>query len=254
MRIACLQLDRATLVAFVFGIGVTALVASVGIVVADEPVTQSSQPDKVSSIAEVDTEPKSTSSTKVLPKEKRKKKAFQLRRKIVLDFVGQHFPELQESLLKSEKKSPSKFKHAVSRLEVDVVHLRKVEQRNPKKFELMAKQWKLKTQIEITIARYAKKETNIQLEERLSPLVEQMLDLRTSIFELEREFAIKRIDIMDERLLHVEKNRERIIKNNLRAYQMSANKIRDKQENKLLQRQALKSEAKAGSESQPPEE
>lgn len=254
MRIARAQLDGATSAAIVFGSCVFALLATAGAVDANEPVTQSSPPDKVSSTGDVDTEQKSTPSPEASPKEKRKKKGSQLRRKFVVDFVGQHFPELQKSLLKVEKKSPSKFRHAVSRLENDIIRLRAVEQRNPAKFELLADLWKLKTQIEITIAKYAKKESNSQLEERLRPLAEEMLDIRTSIAKLERELAKKRISTMDERLLAIENDRDSIVERNLRSFKRSAEEIRAKKKAKSLERQSLKSEAKASSDSHPSEE
>lgn len=253
MRPAHVQFDGAISVVLIFGICVFALasVLSTGVTDAHEPVLQSSQPKMDSSVPEVDAEPQSTSSPTVLSKEKRKgkrkAKAFQLRRQVVLDFVGQHFPEIQKSLLKWEQRAPVKFRRAVSRLEADVTHLRTVERKNQPKFELMVDQWKLKTQIEITIAKYARKENDSQLKERLSPLVEQMLDVRTSIAKLERELAVKRISIIDERLTHFENDRDRIIRSNLRSFQKSAGEIRIKQKNKSLQRQSLKPKASSDS-------
>jgi len=232
MRIARFQPKNATSV--VFGVCVFALVSTVSVGVVDavhDPVTQSSQPETDSSTTKVDIESKSTAD--VLSKEN-----FQNRRKVVLDFVGQHFPELQKSLLKSEKKSPGKFRNAISRLEKGIIRLQKFEQKNPPKFELLVDLWKLKTRIEITLAKYANKESNSQLDERLRPLVEQTLGIRTSIAELDRQSAAKRISNVEKRLLHFENDRERIIKNQLSSFQKSADKIRAKKQRKLIQRQS----------------
>ena len=249
MRIARVKLNKAASAAAIFGICVFALASmvSVGVVDAHDPVVQASQPDTASSVSKVDVELKSTSSPNARSAKKPKRKAFKIRRKVVIDFVGQQFPELQKSLLKWEKKSPVKFRNAISRLETDVVRLRNLEERRPAKFELMVDLWKLKTQIEITIAKYAKKESDSQLEARLKPLAEQILDIRTSIANLEREFAIKRISVMDERLLHFENDRERIIENNMRSFQKSADNIRAKKKERSLQRQSLPSESKTNS-------
>lgn len=152
MRSARFQLNGVASVAAIFGVCVFALasVVVIGVVDASDPVPQASQPKTDSSAAKVDIKSKSTadvSTPDVLSKEKRKEKKFQNRRKVVLDFVGQHFPELQKSLLKSEKKSSGKFRNAVSRLERDIIRLQKFEQKNPPKFELLVDLWKLKTQL-----------------------------------------------------------------------------------------------------------
>jgi hypothetical protein len=256
MQIARVQLNQATSVAIISGVCVFALASLivVGVVDAHDPVTQSSPPETVSSVTGAEIKPEPTLSPNVLSKEKRKGKAFVNRRKVVLDFLGEHFPELQESLVKSEEKSQGRFRNAISRLETDVIHLRNLEQKRPAKFELMVDLWKLKTQIEITIAKYAKKESDSQLKERLNPLTEQMLDVQTSITKLERQFAVQRISSIDKRLLHFENNRARIIENNLRSFQKSAEKIRTKQNRKSIQRQSLKSKTKPNAKSRPAEE
>lgn len=238
MRSARVKLNGAVSVAAIFGVCVFALasVIVIGVVDASDPVPQASQPKTDSSAAKVDI--KSKSSLDALSKDKRKGKDFQNRRKVVLDFVGQHFPELQKSLLKSEKKSPGKFRNAISRLEKGIIRLQKFEQKNPPKFELLVDLWKLKTRIEITLAKYANKESNSQLDERLRPLVEQTLGIRTSIAELDRQSAAKRISNVEKRLLHFENDRERIIKNQLSSFQKSADKIRAKKQRKLIQRQS----------------
>jgi len=112
--------------------------------------------------------------------------------------------------------------------------------------------WKLKTQIEITIAKYASKESNSQLNERLSPLVEQTLDIRTSIAQLDRQSAIKKLSNIDKRLLRFQNDRQRIIENHFSSFQKSADRIRAKKKRKLIQRQSLK--AKAAPQRQPSEE
>lgn len=254
MQVARAQLGGATSVAVIFGVCVFALASmvNVGVVDAHDPVTQSSQPEMTSSVTTDKVEPKSTSSPDVLSKEKRRSKAFQTRRNNVVDFLGQHFPELQTSLLKSEEKHPVRFRNAVSRLDADIIRLRNVEQKKPAKFELMVDLWKLKTQAEMTIAKYARKESDSQLEERLSPLLDQMLDIRKSIFELDRETAVNRISNIDKRLLLLEENRAGIIENNLRSFKKSANKIRAKKKGKSVKRQSLKSNPNI--DSQPSEE
>lgn len=254
MQIARAQLGGATSVAVIFGVSVFVLASLVSVVDAHDPVTQSTRPEMTSSATRAKVEPKSTSSLDGLSKdkEKRRAKAFQSQRDIVVDFLGQHFPELQKSLLKSEKKSPVRFRNAVSRLEADVIRLRNIEQKKPAKFELMVDLWKLKTQAEMTIAKYARKESDSQLEERLSPLLDQMLDIRKSVFELERQSAVNKVSKIDKRLLHIENDRARIIENNLRSFQKSADKIRGKQKRKSVQRQSLNSNPSTGS--QPTEE
>lgn len=259
MRSARFQLNGVASVAAIFGVCVFALasVVVIGVVNASDPVPQASQPKTDSSAAKVDIKSKSTadvSTPDVLSKEKRKEKKFQNRRKVVLDFVGQHFPELQKSLLKSEKKSSGKFRNAVSRLERDIIRLQKFEQKNPPKFELLVDLWKLKTQIEITLAKYANKESNSQLDERLKPLVEQTLSIRTSIAELDRQSAAKRISNIDKRLLRFQNDRERMIKNQLSSFQKSADKIRAKKQRKLIQRQSFKAKAEPNTVLQPSKE
>ena len=215
---------------------------------ASDPVKQSARSETSSSavnlkVKKVDGNSNSASSPDDLSKEKRKAKVLKARRQVVLDFLDQYFPELKTSLLNSEKKSPGKFRSAVSRLSKDIIRLRNIEQNQPAKFELMVEQWKLKTQIEITIAKYAKKESGDQLDERLNPLVEQMLDIRKSIFVLDRESTVKRLSSIDKKLHYLENSRDRAIQNNLRLFRKSADKIRSKQKGKSKQRQSGKTEA-----------
>jgi len=237
MRIAPLQLSGVPSIAFVLSVFALASVISVDVAVAiNDPVKQS---EPASSATAVDIKQKSTATPDVQSRQKRKSKAFYARRQVVLDFLDQYFPELKISLLKSEKKSAGKFRNAVSRLESDIVRLRKFEQNNPERFELMVEQWKLKTQIEITIAKYAKKESDQQLEERLRPLAEQILDIRKSILKLDQQTMVRKLANIEKRLLNLESNATRVLERHMRSFQKSADKIRVKQK----ERQSAKSKA-----------
>jgi len=253
MRIAGLQTDGPTLVATLCGVCVFMLVALVGVNAVEathDPVVQAT-PELTTSADKVEIKSDSQSNPEVLSKEERRTKAFQERRQIVLDFLEQHFPELQKSILKSEEKSQRKFKGAVSRLAKDIVHLKSLEKNQPERFELMVKQWRLKTQIEITIAKYAKKESDAELEERLSPLVGEMLDIRKSILKLDRQAVTKRLSSIDKNLLNLENKRARAMEKNLNRLKKSADQVRAKQKARLLLRQSEKNETKPASDPQP---
>jgi len=232
MRFARLQSDRSMTRAAICCISAFVLAWGVGVTVAEatqDPFTQST-PSK-----------DATRSSNAQLRQERKAKAFQNRRQAVLEFLEQHYPELQESLLASKEKSLGKFRSAINRLEKDVIRLQNVEQKQPKKFELAVEQWKLKTQIEITIAKYSKEENDDQLEQRLRPLIVDMLDIRKSLLELDRQSVSKRLAKIDKRLLKLETNPENAIQHNLRLFRKSANRIRAKQKKKSIQGQPLES-------------
>lgn len=157
---------------------------------------------------------------------------FQNRRDAVLEFVGKHFPELQTSLIKSEKKYPSKFRSAIYRIGKEVSRLNALEVDRPEKFELAVEQWKLKTKIEIKIARHAKKENDEQLKERLRPLVEKMLNNRVAIMEIDRRYIVQRLSHIDKNLQRLQDHLPRAVEHNLSTFQDSIDKIRAKQKKK----------------------
>ncbi len=165
-------------------------------------------------------------------KEKRKAEVLLARRQVVLDFLEQHFPELRESILKSEKKSPRRSRVAIKRIEKDVLYLQKIQQKQPGKFDLVVQQWKLKTEIEITIAKYSGKETDDQLKSRLKPLIKEMVEVRKSILKFDRQITSNRLDKLDKMLLNLETNAERVAEKRFRSFQTSIDAIRAKQKSK----------------------
>jgi len=216
-----------------------------------DPVLQSTPSEDTNSpVAQEDVESKSTQSSNAQSRQNRRAEAFRNRRQVVLDFLEQHYPELRESLLASKEKSLGKFRSAINRLEKDVIRLQNVEQKQPKKFELAVEQWKLKTQIEVTIAKYSKEENDDQLEQRLRPLIVDMLG--KSILNFERQSISKRLAKIEKRLLNLETSTEPAIQHNLRLFRKTANKIRAKEKKKLDQRKSSESKADLDSSKEKP--
>ncbi len=245
MRIASLKLDLALGVVAACGLCAFVLTATVGLNTAQatgNPVTQNSPAENTSSTiprVNVDSNstqvnPKSKQLSDAQSKEERKAEAHRIRRLVVLDFLEQHFPELRKSILKSEQKGPRRSRNAIKRIERDIIHLNELKQKHPGKFELAVAQWKVKTQIEITIAKYAKKENDAQLKQRLKPLVEEMIVVRKSILEYDRLAVKKRLGKINQQLFNLEDNVQRVVEHRLRLFQNSIDEIRTKQNMKQM--------------------
>ena len=262
MRIAGLQVDASVAVATICGVCAFVLATTVGINIVEatgNPVTQFTPAENTSSTipqVNVDSsstqlEPESKRHSGTLSKEERKAETHRVRRLVVLDFLEKHFPELRESLLKSEQKSLKKSRNAIKRIEWDIIHLNGIKQKHPGKFELAVEQWKVKTQIDITIAKYAKKENDDQLRQRLEPLIEEMLMNRKSILEFDRQTVTKRLGKIDKQLSNLENNSERVVEHRLRLFQNSIDEIRTKHKMKKMKSETTSKSDRARSEEKP---
>jgi hypothetical protein len=127
-----------------------------------------------------------------------------------LTFVRAHHPELAELLEQLKDSNQQEYQRAIRDLFLSSERLAQVEERNPARYELELKDWRLQSRIQLLVARMTMK-TDPGLEVELRQALTEQLDVREELLEFEHERAQARLAEASARLDEFRSERPQLV-------------------------------------------
>lgn len=131
----------------------------------------------------------------------------QEREAAALTFAGRHHPELVELLNHLSRHNRAEYEEAIRALFQVSEWLAGVEERDADRHLLELESWKLGSRINLLAARLTMEKSS-QLEDELRTALQQQVDVRIQIMELERERLKTRLSKLEEQLQSAGDRRE----------------------------------------------
>lgn len=156
---------------------------------------------------------------------------FQQRRSAVMEFVHQNHPEMETLLLALEESQPVKFGWAIKRIGKTLSKIKSVKENQPKRYDALVAQWKVKSEIEIVTARLAKQDSP-DLRAELDDLVEKFVDNRRQLLELEKRHIEQRLERVNRMLETIDTDRDAFLKKNLRSVNKTLKQLKSNKPSK----------------------
>ena len=140
------------------------------------------------------------------------------RKRVLMSFVDEHHPDLKRLLGLLEEKKPEQFRKAIKTLSRSYDRLQTVKKRDPEKYEIGLKLWKIHSRIEYVGAQIALNGPE-KFEERLTNLLRQHEEVKAQLLRLDirqQEERLKKMrtnlsESRDNRDATIEKKRTQII-------------------------------------------
>ena len=145
-----------------------------------------------------------------------KQELVERRRDIVMNFVHENHPKMEELLLALEESQPTKFRSAIKRIGKTLLKIRSFQDRQPERYAALLELWKVKSEIEMLTARLAKQDSP-ELRSQLDALVEVFVDHRRQALEIEKRNIEQRLERTNRLLETIENDRDAFVKKNLRS-------------------------------------
>jgi hypothetical protein len=139
------------------------------------------------------------------------------RETVALGFVQTHHPELADVLDRLKDMNRGRYEKALSELFRTSESLSLMQSRDPKRYELTLKAWKVKSRIELVSARLANSR-DPQLQARLKELLQEQLDLELEQHRLERERLQTRLEKVDGLIRRFESDRHNVVESRYRRW------------------------------------
>lgn len=127
-----------------------------------------------------------------------------LRRKAeLLAFAEKQVPQLRSLLSTLEAKRPKQFRTALLNLARDEERLSKLKDRDPERYELELKQWKINQRIQIATAKLALRGESEESKQELKGFLATRNELRQELLQLELRRARERVARVEDQLQKV---------------------------------------------------
>ena len=156
---------------------------------------------------------KSTESKKGNDKTGKKKmtpEELAARKAVLYEFVDTHHPALKRLLKLLEEKRPDEFKRAMKALSNQHARLNRNKEKDPERYRIELKMWKVRSRIEYTSAQLTVDNTE-KIEGRLRELLQQQWELKIEMRRLEIERQKAKIDAMREDLAEFRETRSEVL-------------------------------------------
>jgi hypothetical protein len=131
--------------------------------------------------------------------EKKASPSAEERESAALAFVGEHHPELHGLLQQLKSDNPKQYQQAILDLYRASQRLSDRKEKDPVRYELELKAWKLDSQARLLAAKLAM-DANPELEEQLKTALLQREDVRVGLLELDRTRTAGRLEQLDREL------------------------------------------------------
>jgi len=140
-----------------------------------------------------------------------------------LTFVRQHHPELARILPALKDRQGGEYKRAIRELFRTSERLAQLRQRNPERYEIELKLWKLHSRVQVLAAK-VQMNPNAKVEKELRQALDAYTQARLERLTQEREKLQSRIDTIDSRMEQVRRDHERQVDQQIRSLLESAEK------------------------------
>jgi DNA primase large subunit len=143
------------------------------------------------------------------------------RESAVMTFVERNHPALKDLLASLKSSRPKEYEKAIREIYQASERLANLKERDPRWFELELKNWTLRSQIQLLAAQMVMVSSD-EKRSQLRKLLNEQLDLRADMLELERERAEERLKRVEGEIAKVQVDRDRHIERQLDLLMKSA--------------------------------
>jgi hypothetical protein len=139
----------------------------------------------------------------------------------VMSFVQQNHAELKELLMHLRENRRKDYERAIRELSRDAERIGQLKSRDSKQYDLELKAWTVKSRIQLLTAQLVMGDKE-EIRSQLKTLLNEQLDVRTSLAKRERERAQERLVRLDQEINRLENERQKIVDNQLQILTKSA--------------------------------
>jgi hypothetical protein len=141
------------------------------------------------------------------PKEDRQPAFTPEREAAALSFVKQHHPELQDLLSQLKSSNRPEYRRAINELFLASERLAASQERDPLKYELDLRAWKIESRIRLLAARLAMNDNDV-LQGELKELLLEKVEVQLEQQLLERQRVASRLEKLDTSIERLRSQRE----------------------------------------------
>jgi len=127
-----------------------------------------------------------------------------------LAFVGEHHPEVAELLARLKNNRPAQYRKAIRELSHASQRLAQWKERDPQRYELELRLWKLQSKAQLLSARATMSGSVVEETELRRVLAEQM-DVRIALLKLQRDTAARRVQDLESQIARLTAGRDSTI-------------------------------------------
>jgi hypothetical protein len=127
-----------------------------------------------------------------------------------LEFVKEHHPQLNTLIHRLKTREPGEYHKALDEVHSTRERLQRLQTRDPQRYEVDLKLWKVESRIRLLAARMAA-DQNIALESQLRELLTERSDLRLQQLTLERVRLTERVERLDNQISQFASERDAAI-------------------------------------------
>lgn len=121
------------------------------------------------------------------------------RQATLMEFVDEHHPDLKRLLRLLEERKPGQYRKAIRSLSRQFDRLQTVKKRDPNKYEIALRYWKVQSRVEVLSARVALNGPE-KFEEKLKELIRQKQEIRIELQKYELAKLEQRVEKIRENL------------------------------------------------------
>lgn len=155
------------------------------------------------------------------PKNKQELPITAEREAAVMTFVQQNHAELNELLAHLRENRHKDYERAIRELSRDAERIGQLKDRDSKQYDLELKAWTIKSRIQLLTAQMVMGDKE-EIRGQLKTLLNEQLDVRTSLAKRERGRAQERLSRLDQEISRLENERQKIVDNQLQMLTKSA--------------------------------
>jgi hypothetical protein len=139
----------------------------------------------------------------------------------VMTFVQQNHAELKELLTYLRDNRRKDYERAIRELSRDAERIGQIKDRDGKQYELELKAWTIKSRIQLLTAQLVMADKE-EIRSQLKTLLNEQFDVRSALMMRERERVQERLTRMDQEIVRLEAERQKLIENQLQILTKSA--------------------------------
>lgn len=139
----------------------------------------------------------------------------------VMTFVQQNHAELKELLTHLRDNRRKDYERAIRELSRDAERIGQLQDRDRKQYELELKAWTIKSRIQLLTAQLVMGDKE-EIRSQLKTLLNEQFDVRSALMIRERERVQERLARLDQDIVRLEAERQKLIDNQLQVLTKSA--------------------------------
>jgi hypothetical protein len=143
------------------------------------------------------------------------------REEAVMSFVQQNHAELKALLAHLRENRRKDYERAIRELSRDAERIGQLKDRDNKQYELELKAWTIKSRIQLLTAQMVMGDKE-EIRSQLKTLLNEQFDIRSALMIRERERVRERLARLDQDIVRLESERQKIVENQLQVLTKSA--------------------------------